>query len=353
MNIPKIQIFGRIAVSSGTSVADHFPTVKCAELLAFLTVGQGRALHRDAICRALWPDDPVTSSSRNRLSVTTYLLRKECQAQGAPIDDFLDADRSTMTLSPELSSDYREYCEQAKGLHVSPDEHCQAVFAKQIIELYRGSLAEGVRAPWVTALRAEAKQTFRDAVKVLARLQGPEEAKETIHQAAIIDLESEGAVPTYLQCMADQGQWETVDEVLNRLDSSKSARARRMAAAFRQAQGASTPPSDHISHVLVACVTDDKGLESVARVAADHILWKGDGYVLFSDLLHAYEAAQRVLMDAPEAKVSLHIVSMDLNSPLPGSVWHRHSEAIPGRLWMSAPVQELINDTLNDTVHLS
>jgi len=346
MNTPSIRIFGRIEVSNGQSVAAHFPTIKCAELLSFLTVGQGRAIHRDAICRALWPDDPVTNSSRNRLSVTTYMLRKECQAQGTPIDDFLEADRSTMTLSPDVSSDYHEFSEQAKQLHLAHDELCQFACAKRIIELYRGNFAEGVRAHWVAALRAEAKQTFRDAVKLVARLQGPDEAKETIHQAAIVDLESEGAVPTYLECMADQGHWEAVDEVLSRLDNSKSARGRRIATTFRQTHAVSPDSSEHSGHIVIACVTDNRSLERVAGVAAEHILARGDGYLLFSDLIRAHEAAQQVLLTAPDAKVSLHIMSMETSGRLPDRILLRHAKAESGRLWLAPSVQDLIDDTI-------
>lgn len=307
---------------------------------------RGRELGRNTICRALWPDEPASTSSRNRLSVTTYLLRKECQAHGVPLGVFIRSDRSTLTMDTEVTSDYDDFMAAGHAMRSEQSPQAKAEHARRIVELYKCPLCEGIESPWLVALRSDARQTFQDAVMTLVQTQSAADAVETVRHAVMVDLDAEGAVGTFLRWMAAKGAWEAVDDLLWRLESASSSRARRMAAEFRKSAADSRPrnPNDWTDRpTLAVCVVDAPARDSLKKHRG-----KGparEDFVLLANPVTAEETAKEILTEVPGAKVSLHLVVMDPSDDLPDYVRRQHKEAMAGKLWLSACVEGLILET--------
>ena len=349
--LPYIRLFGRVGLSFGTASAERFSTLKCHELVAFLSVVRGRDMRRDAVCRALWPDDPVSVSSRNRLSVTTYMLRKECHACGVPFDLFVRSDRLSMAVLSGVETDYAAFSAASVGMRAAKDDGHRLDHARRIVDLYVGPFAEGLTGAWLTALRAEARRTFQEAVLVVAKAQSAEAAAETLRQAVLADMDADGSVTAFLHWMAEQGSWDVVEDVLGRLESSSSSRARRLASDFRRltaGQWSMQVTPLHERPTLAACVVDEPHRLALAQVQAKGIGGRPtkDDFVLLANPVAAERTAREVLSVAPEAKVSLHLVVMDPGSDLPEYVRARHATAMEGKLWVSIAALSLIEETI-------
>jgi len=343
--LPYIRLFGRVGLSFGTASAERFSTIKCHELVAFLTLARGRDINRDAVCRALWPDEPVSVSCRNRLSVTSYLLRKECQACGVPLGVFLRSDRMTIGMSGDVRSDYADFVGAAQAMQAAETKEAQAEFARRVIALYGGPLADGVRAPWLTVLRAEARRTFQEAVVTLAKTQSPDRSAETLRQAALVDIDAEGSVRTVLRWLVEQKSWDEAEDILSRLEESSSTRARRTAAEFRKTMEASRVPVWEERPILTVCMVDEAGRSGLQLVKSDYRS-RGEDFVLLTNPIAGQSAAREVLESVPHARVSLHLVVMNPGEDVPAHVRRQHAEAMAGKLYVSVSAASLIQETL-------
>lgn len=345
--LPYIRLFGRVGLSFGTASAERFSTTKCHELVAFLTLARGRDINRDAVCRALWPDEPVSVSCRNRLSVTSYLLRKECQGRGIPIGVFLRSDRMTLGMSGDVRSDYADFVAAAKAMQQAEDPETRAEHARRILALYRGPLADTVRAPWLTVLRSEARRTFHEAVVTVAKTQSMEESAETLRQAALVDLDAEGSVRTVLHVLMERRAWAEAEDILSRLEDLPSTRSRRVAAEFRKSFDAARTNSELALDdrpLLTVCMVDQAGQQSLRQIKPAHGP-KREDFVLLANPLAGQSAAQVILGSTPRARVSLHLVVMDPDEDVPAHVREEHARAMAGRLHLSEGSATVIEET--------
>jgi DNA-binding SARP family transcriptional activator len=138
---------------------------KARDLLKILATRRGRAVPRDALMEALWPDEDPSKLS-NRLSVALSLLRGVLDPDDrfAP-DHFVDADAGSVALvTRHVALDVERFLEDAAaGLAGESDrlEYAEARYAGDFLE------ADAYE-DWAVALREEARAVYVRVARVLA-----------------------------------------------------------------------------------------------------------------------------------------------------------------------------------------
>jgi DNA-binding SARP family transcriptional activator len=163
-----IQLLGGFAVRRGgvTIIDDSWSRRRAAALVKLLALQPERALHREQVFDALWPD-LAPGAAANNLHKSVFYLREACEeCQHAP--PIVTTGGGLVSLDPGAVVDvevFRRAARRARELRTDIEAHQLA------LKLYAGELlpSDSYEA-WVTAARHELCGTHRSLALATARL---------------------------------------------------------------------------------------------------------------------------------------------------------------------------------------
>ena len=143
---------------------------RAREALRLLCLHGGRAVHREVLLSALWPDVEVSAGIRN-LHVALSSLRSILQVDGAP---FIVRDGSAYrVMIPEYGSmdliQFERALQEARRAQPSGDPRC-VDFYRHALDLYQDLLPEDGPAEWVVPAREQLRTEAYVAARELAQL---------------------------------------------------------------------------------------------------------------------------------------------------------------------------------------
>ncbi len=186
----RVQLLGRFSVSVGDEmlIDDGWPRRKAAAVLKLLALQPGRAMHRDRIADALWPELDGDAAASN-LRKNVHRLRSRLPGS---MSDVVRRSGALVELHPDVWIDvvaFREAAEAAlaDGAKAALDA-ALALYAGDLLEAdshepWAETLREGLRSLHLRVLLASAERHERDGA--------PEIALRRFQAAAAIDPQRE------------------------------------------------------------------------------------------------------------------------------------------------------------------
>src|SRR5579859_6615718 len=139
-----VRVLGAVSVEGGGKVWDRFSTRRAALILIRLAMAQGRAVSRDAIAAALWPDEfPDTTKPRLRQELAR--LRKAL----GPSEAIIEADRLTLRLNTKLTEIDLRKAEQLVLRSALEQDLEKKGYIIQVLAEYPDEFAPGFDEPWI------------------------------------------------------------------------------------------------------------------------------------------------------------------------------------------------------------
>jgi DNA-binding SARP family transcriptional activator len=159
---------GGAADAAPREITSAFPP-RQRELLVFLALHPD-GVHRDPLVAALWEDN-ASQRSTNALNTALSRLRRSVnQATGGAVTDFITVTQGRYQLDTGLVEvDYWRW-RDAVAARLAAERDTERIAAyQQIVDCYRGCLAEGMDTEWIDAPREATRRDALDAVAALAR----------------------------------------------------------------------------------------------------------------------------------------------------------------------------------------
>ena len=145
----KIRLFGHLEVQrEGRPPVRRFRSRSAASVLAYLALHIERAVPREELCEAIWPEhDPELS--RSSLRTVLFSLRKQFECSDG--DSFLGSDRSHVWIVREHAvTDYAAFVRTFKAAEALQDIEVQFEANKEAVALVQGTLLAGHEELWAT-----------------------------------------------------------------------------------------------------------------------------------------------------------------------------------------------------------
>ena len=180
---------------------------KAKALVAMLALAPGQRRHRDEVLDRLWPDLDEAAAARN-LHQTLYVARRALAGVGSATDGLLviRGERVALDDTGAVDVDVLEFERSAVTALESGDEAALRAAA----EHYGGDLLPDLPdAAWLTARRAELRETYRTVMVGLAaalRRRAPEQSIVLTTRVLESDPVHEPAVRLLMMSLADVGR---------------------------------------------------------------------------------------------------------------------------------------------------
>ena len=150
--ILQIQLFGGLVVPCADGAAARFETRRAASLLAFLAVNRKRSHPREELIEMLWPDEDA-DATRIRFRQVLTTLRRTLESACSHQTDLLVADRASVRLSPNISTDVGQFEDALQAAARAASSESRLAALRRAVDLYGGELLPGHYDDWVLAER--------------------------------------------------------------------------------------------------------------------------------------------------------------------------------------------------------
>ena len=326
-----ICLFGRVVARANNSEVDDFTTSHCRSLLAFLAMHPDVDHPRDRLVQAIWPLQ-IDGSSRNRLNVTLYHLKKALGAIDSLLAEAIVSRRSTVLLdSTHVVVDVTEFRRHVASARLAKSNESKRKEYSRALELYKGPLTPDIATEWTLARQIETAEMFQEASVWLAREIDEsgerDRAQSLLSRALDVEPFSEHATEMLTDWYVQSGKYE--------LAVSCAKRLRRALAVHGRAP--SRTMIDRIDELNVILADRSRAVvfadETVVSVLSSHGIeveqfdravrnhggtMTSDGrYGLFANPLIAIEAGRTALSGAQKGRVFIHPMVMGLQDPVP------------------------------------
>jgi predicted ATPase/DNA-binding SARP family transcriptional activator len=186
-------LVGGLHVRGLDCVFDRFPTKRSALILARLAFARGQAVHRNELCKLLWPDDllgPTRTLLRNELT----RLRK---ALGEAAD-IIAVDKELVWLRPELvTSEVEQFFDFLEEARKAPTASAKQTALRDASELHIEKVLPEFDEPWIEEekrkLRAQSVSTWLVLGAALASSGDVSGARHALTEALELDPDNEFA----------------------------------------------------------------------------------------------------------------------------------------------------------------
>lgn len=161
----EVRLFGQIeAQRASDPPIRRFRSRSAAAVLAYLALHVDRAVSRDELCEAIWPDhDPELSRSSLRTAV--FSLRKQLCDESSDRSP-IDSDRNYVWLdTAQVRTDYAEFVRQFRSLESKSDD--TLVSAQTAFMTVRGPLLSGHEDLWATPHQIAFEEMYSQCVVTL------------------------------------------------------------------------------------------------------------------------------------------------------------------------------------------
>jgi DNA-binding SARP family transcriptional activator len=202
MNILRVYAFGRLRVCYAEGEVQRFPTRQAESLFGYLALRAGADHPREVLIDQVLGGYSDPKSARARLSTALWRVRRTLSAAGAPVDDYLFAERDTIGLSggATLWLDMKAFLDGLKAA-TSADDQEQAL--ARAVALYQSDFCEGLYHDWCLAERERlerlllralgqmmaacgARGAFEEAIALGSRILARDPLREEIHRALMV-----------------------------------------------------------------------------------------------------------------------------------------------------------------------
>lgn len=161
-----IQLFGVTRLLHGGRPLPSFPTRASQSLFAFLALNRGRTHHRDVLAGTFWGEKPEAVARKN-LRTDLWRIRVTLR-EGAPELEscLVVTDRSVELVLDGLGSvDVDDFDRHLRSAVEAADADARYAHLASAIELYRGSLLEGMYDEWCLVGREHFRARYLDALE--------------------------------------------------------------------------------------------------------------------------------------------------------------------------------------------
>ena len=187
--ILQIQLFGGLVVPCADGAAARFETRRAASLLAFLAVNRKRSHPREELIEMLWPDEDA-DATRIRFRQVLTTLRRTLESACLDQTDLLVADRASVRLSPNVSTDVGQFEDALQAAARAASSETRLAALRRAVDLHGGELLPGYYDDWVLAERRRLEEDYLTALHRLTKAladagqmeQALEYARKTVRQ---------------------------------------------------------------------------------------------------------------------------------------------------------------------------
>lgn len=166
-----VHLFGKGQVRYGDQAVLGFPNQQCHLLLIYLLLNRPYPQSREQMAAIFW-GEASEAVSRKNLRCALWRLRQGLQMAGAPVDDYLLADDTTVSFLPdsahwfdvEVFERATRACRDVPGEFLTPEQASELTSAS---ELYRGDLLEGIYEDWCLSAREHLGLIYQQALQKL------------------------------------------------------------------------------------------------------------------------------------------------------------------------------------------
>ncbi len=187
------------------------------ELLVFLGV-HPRGATREAVIAALWPDS-TPAQATNSVNTTLSRLRRAVRAvtDGA-VEDVVLTGNGSYRLDPGVVQvDFAAFAHAQDARRAAGSAPARREAYQTMIDVYAGSLAEGMSAEWIEPVRESLRREALDAVAAEARAlvsTDPDATLELLEVARVFDPYNELLYRDIMRLQARLGRVEAVGRTL-------------------------------------------------------------------------------------------------------------------------------------------
>jgi len=164
------------------------------ELLVFLALHPD-GVHRDVLVAALWQNNAPQRPTNALNTALSRLRRSVTQATGGAISDLIVIGENHYHLEPSLVAvDYWRLRDAVAARRAAGSDRERIAAYQQIVDCYRGCLAEGLDTEWIDAPREATRRDALDAVAALARAlvdADPQQTLDLLETARVFDPHNE------------------------------------------------------------------------------------------------------------------------------------------------------------------
>jgi DNA-binding SARP family transcriptional activator len=326
-----IHLFGRVTARAGSHELEEFTTSHCRALLAFLAMHPDIDHPRERLVQALWPRQQ-DGSSRNRLNVTLYHLKKSLDTIDPAFGGLISSRRSFVRLdSAGVAIDLSEFRRHLASARLARSSVSKRKEYARAVELYRGPLTPEIVGEWTLARQIESSEMFQEASVWLAKHiddSGEREKAQTLLSRSL-DVEpfSERATELLTNWYVQSGKYEMAVSCAKRL-------RRALAVHGRAPSQAMLDRIDELNVILAdrarAVVFADESVVSVVSTAGIDLetfeqavrdqggSMTADGrFGLFSNPLIALESARKCVHAAPVGRAYIYTTILGPSDPVP------------------------------------
>jgi len=212
-----VRILGGVSVERAGQVIDRFPTRRSALILIRLALAQGRAVSRDAIAAALWPDQ-FSETTKPRLRQELARLKKVLGESG----DIFESDRLSLRLDTSKDDIDLKDAEQMLVRYALEKRPEQKINIAEPLAQYPEEIAPGYDEPWILAVRKDWRtrtaHTLLEIAGVCETRGELERAVQLARKAASNDLLNEDVQSGFLQILVRLERHEEAAQHLAELD---------------------------------------------------------------------------------------------------------------------------------------
>jgi len=165
-----VRLFGHLEIQrEQEQPIRKFRSRSAASVLAYIALHIDRAVPREELCEAIWPDyDPELARSSLRTAV--FSLRKQLEGNDET-STVIDADRTHVWLIPDsVATDYSRFTKAFKVSESSKDQTTIFQTSQEAVELARGQLLMGHEETWATPHQIAFEEMFSQCVVNLIRI---------------------------------------------------------------------------------------------------------------------------------------------------------------------------------------
>jgi hypothetical protein len=137
-------------------------------LLAFLALHRNQDVGREQLGTLLWPEKPH-HRQRSRLSETLFHLRAELAEHGAA-DDFVLANRYTLALNPEVTTDIEHFEALVGAARAAADPAARLALLEEATALHGAGLLPALTDDWLEPERRRLTALAEEAGRALTAL---------------------------------------------------------------------------------------------------------------------------------------------------------------------------------------
>jgi DNA-binding SARP family transcriptional activator len=158
------------------------------ELLVFLALHPD-GIARDTLAATLWPDAPIDRPFNSLHTTLTRLRRTLKTATDGTLIAIVTARSEHYRLDQStVDTDYRHFSDALTTLRTAQTDTDRETARRQLVDSYRGELADGLNADWIDTPREATRRDALDAACELARsATDPNQALDLLETARSFD----------------------------------------------------------------------------------------------------------------------------------------------------------------------